>query len=80
MPVIHCTRCDQSREGVPFKPFPNERGQRVLEQICGSCWDEWLKYQQQLINHYGLNLREQSAKDYLYTQLDQFLFTTGPRS
>jgi len=52
----------------------------VQEQICTVCWGEWTKLQQQLINHYGLNLREQSAKDFLYQQLEQFLFTSAPQS
>ncbi len=75
MANVTCTRCHQTREAVPFRPFPNERGKRVVEQICQVCWGEWLKLQQQLINHYGLDVRDQAAKDTLYRQLDQFLFT-----
>ena len=59
---------------MAFRPFPNELGLRVYEQICGDCWAEWLKTQQQLINHYGLNLRDQQAKDFLFTNMEQFLF------
>jgi Fe-S cluster biosynthesis and repair protein YggX len=80
MANVSCVRCSETREGLAFRPFPNERGQRVVEQICQVCWGDWLKLQQQLINHYGLNVRDQSAKEFLYQQLDQFLFTTGPQS
>ena len=80
MAIIHCTRCAQERDQVPFRPFPNELGQRVLEQICNVCWSEWLKLQQQLINHYALNLRDPAAKEFLYRQLEEFLFTNAPRS
>jgi len=75
-----CTRCGLSRAPVPFRPFPNELGKRIQEQICNVCWGDWLKLQQQLINHYGLNLREQEAKGFLYAQLEQFLFTNAPQS
>jgi len=44
------------------------------------CWAEWLKYQQQLINHYALNLREPKSKEFLLQQMEQFLFTSAPRS
>lgn len=80
MSTVSCVRCKQTRAPVPFRPFPNALGARILEQICNDCWSEWLKLQQQLINHYGLNLREQRAKDTLYAQLEQFLFTTAPQS
>jgi Fe-S cluster biosynthesis and repair protein YggX len=78
MATIHCVRCGQDRGQMAFRPFPNELGLRVYEQICGACWAEWLKTQQQLINHYGLNLRDPQAKDFLFTNMEQFLFGAKP--
>jgi Fe-S cluster biosynthesis and repair protein YggX len=74
MTTIKCTRCGQERDQMPFRPFQNELGLRVYEQICNVCWSEWLKTQQQLINHYALNLRDQKSKDFLFTNMDKFLF------
>lgn len=74
MANVHCSRCGETREGMAFQPFQNDIGRRAFEQICGVCWGEWLKFQQQLINHYGLNLREPQAKDFLYRNMEQFLF------
>jgi Fe-S cluster biosynthesis and repair protein YggX len=59
---------------MAFQPFQNDLGRRAFEQICGVCWAEWLQFQQQLINHYGLNLREREAKDFLYRNMEKFLF------
>lgn len=78
MTEITCARCRASRDRMPFKPFPNAIGQRVYDEICNPCWQEWLKYQQQLINHYGLNLQDPEARKFLYQHLDQFLFTSAP--
>jgi Fe-S cluster biosynthesis and repair protein YggX len=72
--TIHCARCEQDRPPMAFRPFPNELGRRVYEQICGTCWADWLRTQQQLINHYGLNLRDTQAKEFLLKSMDQFLF------
>jgi Fe-S cluster biosynthesis and repair protein YggX len=80
MPNITCSRCHQTREAQAFAPFPNELGKRVFQEICSVCWAEWLKYQQQLINHYALNLREPKARQYLLEQMEQFLFTSAPQS
>lgn len=57
-----------------FRPFSNDLGLRAYQQICSACWAEWLKTQQQLINHYGLNLREPQAKEFLFANMEQFLF------
>ena len=80
MASVTCTRCRETRDPVPFRPFPNERGQRVVDQICNVCWSEWLKLQQQLINHYGLNVREPKSKEFLFAEQDKFLFTSAPQS
>lgn len=80
MAEITCSRCGKTNDAIPYRPFPNDLGQRLVAQICNVCWADWLKLQQQLINHYGLNLREQSAKDFLYAQLEQHLFTSAPQS
>ena len=80
MANITCSRCHQTRESQAFAPFPNELGKRVFQEICAVCWAEWLKYQQQLINHYALNLREPKARQYLLEQMEQFLITSAPQS
>jgi Fe-S cluster biosynthesis and repair protein YggX len=78
MPAISCIRCGQTRDSQSFQPFANELGARVFREICAVCWAEWLKYQQQLINHYALNLREPKSRQYLLEQMEQFLFTSAP--
>ena len=80
MPTVDCARCAQTRDAIPYRPFPTDLGRRLVEQICNGCWGEWLEQQQRLINHYGLNLREPKAREFLYAQLEQFLFTSAPRS
>ena len=80
MPTIPCTRCGQTRAQQSFPPFPNQAGARVFREICAVCWAEWLKFQQQLINHYALNLREPKAREFLLQQMEQFLATSAPRT
>ena len=74
MSDITCVRCGQTRESIASRPFQNEIGLRAFEQICSVCWAEWLKTQQQLINHYGLNLRDAKAKEFLFRNMAEFLF------
>ena len=77
MATTTCLRCHQTRDSVPFKPFQNELGQRILDGICNVCWSEWLKLQQQLINHYGLNVMDPEARTFLTRNLQGFLFKAG---
>jgi Fe-S cluster biosynthesis and repair protein YggX len=62
---------------MSFKPFASELGQRIYDSICKDCWADWLKTQQQLINHYALVPHQPEAKAFLLKNLDQFLFGAG---
>ena len=46
-----------------------------MGQICNSLRSKSLT--QQLINHYGMNMREPQAKRFLYTRLEGLLFKAG---
>jgi Fe-S cluster biosynthesis and repair protein YggX len=74
---VTCTRCGQSREGFEKAPFPGALGQRIVAEICKECWGLWLKQQTMLINHYGLNVMDPQARQFLTRNLDAFLFKSG---
>jgi len=59
---------------MAFQPFQSDLGRRTFDEICAACWGEWLKQQQALINHYGLNLRDPEAKKFLLREMEGFLW------
>jgi len=77
MPDISCVRCGQTRDQLARPPLRNELGDRVFQNICQVCWDEWLRYQTALINHHGLDVRDKPAKDFLMANMEAFLFKKG---
>ena len=77
MAEVTCTRCGTTREGFEKAPFPGAMGQRIVAEICKECWGQWLKQQTMLINHYGLNVMDPQARQFLTRNLDAFLFKTG---
>ncbi|HLU24625.1 MAG TPA: oxidative damage protection protein [Longimicrobiales bacterium] len=77
MSEINCTRCGQTEPQIERPPLRNELGERIHREICQRCWDQWLRYQTALINHYGLDVREKSARDFLTANMEAFFFGTG---
>jgi Fe-S cluster biosynthesis and repair protein YggX len=75
--TIRCRRCDKDSAPLAKAPFRNDLGDRVLREICSSCWQDWLQHQTLLINHYGLDPREKAARNFLYEQIEQVLFDRG---
>ncbi|MGE0158976.1 MAG: oxidative damage protection protein [Gemmatimonadales bacterium] len=75
--TIRCRRCQQDAAPLAKAPFRTELGERILREICATCWQDWLKHQTLLINHYGLDPRDPRAKEFLYEQIEQVLFGDG---
>lgn len=69
-----CTRCERAGERMAAPPFPTDLGNRLYDNICKACWSEWLKHQTAVINHYGLNLLDPQARQFLTQQTEAFLF------
>ncbi len=74
---IKCARCGQKQAPIGYAPIPTELGQRIAQQICQGCWAEWLKKQNQLINHYGLDLSNPDTHEFLFDQMKIFFFNEG---
>jgi Fe-S cluster biosynthesis and repair protein YggX len=77
MPTIHCARCGATKTGFERAPFPGAIGARILEHTCQDCWGDWLKQQTMLINHYGLNVMDPQARQFLTRNMEAFLFKSG---
>ena len=77
MPDIRCARCGETRAALDKPPFRNELGERIASTICQVCWKEWLAYQTALINHYGLDVRERDAREFLTRNMESYLFEAG---
>lgn len=77
MPDLTCSRCGQTRAGFDRQPFPGAIGARIAAEICQPCWQDWLKQQTMLINHYGLNVMDPQARTFLTRNMQAFLFKAG---
>jgi Fe-S cluster biosynthesis and repair protein YggX len=77
MDTIECVRCGTQGEQLARAPLKNELGARVHASICRTCWDQWLRYQTALINHNGLDVRDQPARDFLMANMEAYLFREG---
>jgi Fe-S cluster biosynthesis and repair protein YggX len=76
---IKCTHCGEKRPGLGFAPFPNALGQRIASEICQPCWSGWLQKQTQIINHYGLDLTNPDAQNFLFDNIKGYLFDDAPK-
>ena len=72
--MVKCVKLGREAEGVRFKPFRDDLGQRIYENISQEAWLEWLQYSTMLINEYRLDLMTPYAQKILHEQCEKFLF------
>lgn len=75
--VVDCAKLGREAEALEKQPFPGELGKRVYNEISKQAWDMWQQQSTILINHYGLNLADPRAHEFLFEQMEEFFFGDG---
>ncbi len=74
---IKCARCGEKRPALGYAPVPTELGQKIGESVCQDCWKAWLMKQNQLINHFGLDVSNPDTHQVLFDNMNIFFFNEG---
>lgn len=77
MTIIYCKKLGKQAEQLPSPPLPGALGLRIYHEISDQAWQAWINHQRMLINEYRLNLADKTARDFLRTEMEKFLFTGG---
>ncbi|MBM4423183.1 MAG: oxidative damage protection protein [Chloroflexi bacterium] len=72
--TVKCVKLGRELAGLARPPFPGELGKRVYENVSQQGWQLWQEQSTLLINHYGLNLADPRAQEFLMEQLEEFFF------
>ena len=72
--TVYCQYLKQEAEGLDFKLYPGEVGQKIFENISKQAWSEWQKKQTMLINEKRLNMMDPNDRAFLEQQMTAFLF------
>lgn len=75
--LVNCARYGEELPALPRPPFPGELGQRIYENISILAWKSWQQQSTILINHYGLNMADPRAQEFLMEQMEEFFFGGG---
>lgn len=75
--MVQCVKFGRELPGLAKPPMPGELGQRIYENVSIQGWDLWKEQVIILINHYGLNMADPRAQQFLNEQLEDFFFGEG---
>jgi Fe-S cluster biosynthesis and repair protein YggX len=66
--MVMCKKLGKELPGLRRKPFKNELGQRLYDEVSQEAWDEWLKYSVRIINTAGVDLASQKGQEFMMKQ------------
>lgn len=72
--MVQCVKLKRELPGLEKPPFPGELGKRIFENVSQEAWEMWPAQSTIIINHYGLNMADPSARKFLREQMEEFFF------
>jgi Fe-S cluster biosynthesis and repair protein YggX len=67
--MVMCRKLGRELPGIPFKPFDDELGQRIYDEISMEAWQKWLNDSVKYVNTYRLDLADKNAQAFMRKQM-----------
>lgn len=75
--MVKCVKLGQELPGVIYKPFNNELGQRIYDNVSQQAWSMWIEQSKMLVNEYRIDLASAQGQRMLLEQAEKFFFGEG---
>jgi Fe-S cluster biosynthesis and repair protein YggX len=70
---FQCRRCGGGGPKLPERPFKGQMGERILAEICSTCWREWIGMGTKVINEFRLDLSNPHGQQVYDQEMREFL-------
>ena len=75
--MVQCVKLGREAEGMKWKPFQDDFGQRLFDSVSEEAWKGWIEHSKMLINENRLDLMSARAKSILREQCEAYFFGGG---
>jgi Fe-S cluster biosynthesis and repair protein YggX len=75
--MVKCVKLGKELPGMSYKPYQNELGQKIYDQVSKEGWKLWTETAKMILNEYRLNLASPEAQKFLFEQAEKFFFGPG---
>ena len=70
--TVLCRKLGQELPALPFRPFPDDFGQLLYDNVSLQAWQMWLQESPRLVNTYGIDLATAQGREFLREQMRIF--------
>ena len=70
--MVMCKKLGQELPGIPFKPFKDDLGQLLYDNVSLQAWQMWLRESPRYVNTYGIDLQSAQGQEFMRQQMRVF--------
>jgi Fe-S cluster biosynthesis and repair protein YggX len=75
--LVKCVKLGRELPGIVYKPFDNDLGQRIYDNISQEAWMMWIEHSKRIVNEYRLDLASPRGTQLLLEEAERFFFGDG---
>lgn len=70
--MVMCKKLKAELPGLPFKPFKDDFGQLLYDNVSMQAWQQWLRESPRYVNTYGIDLQSREGQEFMRQQMRVF--------
>jgi len=75
--MVQCVKLGKELPGVVYKPFNNELGQKIYDNVSQEAWRMWLEHSKMVVNEYRVDLAAAAGQKLMLEQAEKYFFGEG---
>ena len=75
--LVKCAKLGKELPGIPYKPFNNDLGQRIYDNISMDAWRQWIEHSNMIVNEYRIDLASPQGQKLMLEQAEKYFFGEG---
>jgi len=75
--MVKCVKLGKELPAIPYKPFSNELGQRIYDNVSADAWRQWIEHSKMIVNEYRVDLASPQGQKLMLEQAEKYFFGDG---
>ncbi len=75
--MVKCAKLGKELPGMGYKPFDNELGKRIYDNVSAEAWKMWLEFSKMIVNEYRVDLTSAQGQALMLEQAEKYFFGEG---
>jgi Fe-S cluster biosynthesis and repair protein YggX len=75
--MVKCVKMGKELPAIPYKPFNNELGQRIYDNVSMDAWRQWIEHSKMIVNEYRIDLASPQGQKLMLEQAEKYFFGEG---